>query len=100
MRKSAFSALLFQIIGNTHVLLAAIKYPVFSAAKPDVDLSFSGAEQSASMLQTFMDAWEQEKETGEYKRRRLISEGRAKQQTHSKTTPLAKHDATLLGGTN
>jgi len=63
MRRQAFGAFLFQVIGNEHVLLAAIKYPVFSAAQPDADRSFSSAEQRAAVLQAFMDAWEEEETT-------------------------------------
>ena len=54
MRRHAFSAFLFQVIGNKHVLLAAIQHPVFSAAQPDCSFQWP-----AAMLQSFMDAWEQ-----------------------------------------
>ena len=90
MRRRAFSAFLFQVIGNKHVLLAAVKRPVFSAAQPDADRSFSSAEQPAAMLQTFMDAWEEEKTTDAYKKRVLISQRRTKQQGYLKN---AAHEA-------
>ena len=59
MRKRAFSAFLFQVIGNKHVLLAAIEHPIFSAAqpdaisaaRPDADRFVGSAEQPAAMLQ-------------------------------------------------
>ena len=34
LRRSAFSAYLFQIIGNKHVLLSSIQHPICSAAQP------------------------------------------------------------------
>ena len=46
LRRSAFSAYLFQIIGNKHVLLSAIKHPICSAAQP------------AEAIRRFMDTWE------------------------------------------
>ena len=88
MRKSAFSAFLFQVIGNKHVLLAAIQHPVFSAAQPEAVLS--SAEQPAAMLQSFMNAWEQEKTTEEYKKRVEISERRTEERTRLKN---AAHEA-------
>ena len=45
VRRAAFNAYLFQIIGNKHLLLAAIQHPVFSA------------EQPGAMLKRFTDAW-------------------------------------------
>ena len=63
----SFSAFLFQVIGNKHVLMAAIQHPVFSAAQPDAVLS--SAEQPAAMSQRFTDAWKHEKKTDEHKKR-------------------------------
>jgi hypothetical protein len=60
--RRSFSAFLFQIIGNKHVLLAAIQHPIFSAAQPEVTIS------------QFITACEQEKSSEEYQRRKLISE--------------------------
>ena len=60
--RSAFSAFLFQIIGNKHVLLASIQHPIFSAAQPKV------------AIEQFMTACEQEKSSHEYQRRKQISE--------------------------
>ena len=88
MRKNAFSAFPFQVIGNKHVLLAAIQHPVFSAAQPEAVLS--SAEQPAAMLQSFMNAWEQEKTTEEYKKRVGISERRTEERTRLKN---AAHEA-------
>ena len=70
LRNRAFSAYLFRVIGNKHVLLAAIKHPVFSAAELD-SVPYPAAE-----LQSFMDAWEKEKTTDEYKLRKGISQPR------------------------
>ena len=84
MRRQAFSAFLFQVIGNKHVLLTAIQYSVFSAAQPDADRPFSSAEQPAPMLQSFMDAWEEEKTTDDYKKRVDISRSHTKQQGYLK----------------
>ena len=77
-QRSAFSAHLFHIIGNKHVLLACIQHPICSAAQP------------ANVIQMFMDAWEQEKSSEEYKKRRQISERRTEEQTQRKK---AAHDA-------
>ena len=88
IRRQAFSAFLFQVIGNKHVLLAAIQYPVFCIAEPEAVLS--SAEQPATMLQSFMDAWEHEKTTDEYKKRVEISKQRTEEQTRAKT---AAHEA-------
>ena len=45
-RRTAFSAYLFQIIGNKHVLLSAIQHPICSAAQP------------ADAIRRFMNTWE------------------------------------------
>ena len=90
IRRQAFSAFLFQVIGNKHVLLAAIKYPIFSAAQPDADRSVSSAEQAAAMLQGFMKAWEREKTTEEYRMRVEISQRRTEERTRLKN---AAHEA-------
>ena len=34
MRRSAFSAYLFQVLGNRHILLACIQHPICSAVQP------------------------------------------------------------------
>ena len=57
-----------QAIGNKHLLLIAIQHPVFSAAQPDEGCSSRSAEQIAAMLQRFMTAWEEEKESEVYKK--------------------------------
>ena len=88
IRRQAFSAFLFQVIGNKHVLLAAIQHPVFSAAQPEA--VFSSAEQPVAMLQRFMNAWEHEKTTEEYKKRVAISERRTEERTRLKD---AAHEA-------
>jgi hypothetical protein len=60
--RRSFSAFLFQIIGNKHVLLASIQHPICSAAQPEV------------AIQQFMTACEQEKSSHEYQQRKQISE--------------------------
>ena len=50
LRRSAFSAYLFQIIGNKHVLLSGIQRPICSAAQP------------ADAIRRFMDACEQRRD--------------------------------------
>ena len=62
MRRKFFAAYLFQILGNKHVLLASIQYPLCSAAQP------------AKIIEDFMTAWEEEKATDAYKERVRISE--------------------------
>ena len=54
LRRSAFSAFVFQIIGNKHVVLAAIQYPISSAAQPEY------------AVKRFMSAWQQEKLSEDY----------------------------------
>ena len=61
LRRSAFSAYLFQIIGNKHVLLSCIQHPICSAAQP------------ADAIRRFMDAWEREKSSPEHKKRMQVS---------------------------
>jgi hypothetical protein len=61
-RRRSFAAYLFQILGNKHVLLASIKYPLCSAAQP------------AKIIEEFMTAWEKEKATDDYKKRVRMSE--------------------------
>ena len=56
LRRSAFSAYLFQIIGNKHVVLSCIQHPICSAAQP------------ADAIRRFMNAWEQEKSSPDHKR--------------------------------
>ena len=62
VRRAAFNAYLFQIIGNKHLLLAAIQHPVFSA------------EQPGAMLKRFTDAWKKEEESAAHQNRRRISQ--------------------------
>ena len=59
LRRKVFSACLFQVIGNKHVLLAAIQHPMCSAAQHAT--STGSAAQPATILQKFMAAWEPEK---------------------------------------
>ena len=62
IRRRAFSAYLFQVIGNKHLLLACIQHPICSAAQP------------AETFQRIMFAWEQEKESNAYKQRWQVSQ--------------------------
>ena len=56
LRRSVFSAYLFQIIGNKHVLLSCIQHPICSAAQP------------ADAIRRLIDACEQEKDAKQKKR--------------------------------
>ena len=67
LRRSAFSAFVFQIIGNKQVVLASIQHSISSAAQP------------ADAIQLFMGAWEDEKSWDEYKKRMQISARLAKE---------------------
>ena len=62
IRRRAFSAFLFHIIGNKHIVLASIQHPICSVAQP------------ADAVQRFMRAWEEEKSSDDYKKRMQISE--------------------------
>ncbi len=72
IRRRAFSAFLFQVIGNKHVLLACIQHPICSAAQPAT--SIGSAAQPAAITQRFMTAWEQEKSSDDYKKRVQVSQ--------------------------
>ena len=50
IRRRSFSAYLFHIIGNKHVLLSCIQHPICSAAQP------------AHAIRRLIDAWEKEKD--------------------------------------
>ena len=63
---------------------------MLSAAQPDADRSFSRAEQPAAMLQAFMDAWEDEKNTDDYKQRVHISQRNTEERNRLKD---AAHEA-------
>ena len=73
LRRSAFSAYLFQIIGNKHVLLSAIKHPICSAAQP------------AQAIRRFMDTWEPVQDD-EY-------EGTPAPSTHERRAPWTRRPA-------
>ena len=62
LRHSAFSAFLFQIIGNKHIVLASIQHPICRAAQP------------AGAIQRFMRALEEEKSSEAYQKRMQMSE--------------------------
>ena len=79
MRRSAFSAFLFQVFGNRHILFACIQHPICSAVQPVV-----------SWIASFMQAWENEKRSLDYQKRREISERLTKERNVLKK---AAHDA-------
>ena len=74
-RRSAFSAYLCQVLGKRHILLACIKHPICSAAQP-VSPSQRAAQPVSSSIAGFMKAWEKEKTSRNYQKRREISEKR------------------------
>ena len=73
MRRSAFSAFLFQVFGNRHILLACIQHPICSAVQPATP-THRAAQPVSSCIASFMQAWEREKRSPDYQRRREISE--------------------------
>ena len=72
-RRSAFSAYLFQVLGNRHILLACIQHPICSAVQPGSP-THRAAQPVSSSIAGFMKAWEKEKTSREYQKRREISE--------------------------
>ena len=92
LRRSAFSAYLFQIIGSKPLLLAAIQYPVFSPVEPDANGSSRSAEQAAAMLKLFIKGWKEEKESKWYHKRKWISKPKTWKRAGAK---LAAHGARL-----
>ena len=85
VRRSAFSAFLFQIIGNKHMVLASIQHPICSAAQP------------ADAMQRFVRAWEEEKASDEYKKRMQISERLTKERRALKNAAHAAREALVRG---
>ena len=85
IRRSAFSAFVFQIIGNKHVALASIQHPICSAAQP------------ADAIQRFMRAWEEEKSSEDYKKRVQISEQLTKERMALKNAAHASRQAFVRG---
>ena len=81
LRRSAFSAFVFQIIGNKHVVLAAIQYPISSAAQPEY------------AVKRFMSAWQKEKLSEEYNKRKQISEQLTKERRALKNAAHAARQA-------
>ena len=81
VRRGAFSAFLFQFLGNKHRLLAAIQYPLCSAAQP------------ASVVQQFMQAWEREKASDDLKKRGEISKRGTEDRTDMKRKAHAARQA-------
>ena len=65
LRRSAFSAYLFQIIGNKHVLLWCIQHPICSGTQP------------AEEIRRFMTAWEREKAPPDHEKTMQIPERRS-----------------------
>ena len=85
IRHSAFSAFLFQIIGNKPVLLASIQHPICSAAEP------------ANVIERFMRAWDEEKASEDYKKRRQISERLTTERKALKDAAHAARQALVRG---
>ena len=85
LRRSAFSAFVFQIIGNKHVVLAAIQYPISSAAQPEY------------AVKRFMSAWQQEKLSEDYKKRKQISEELTNERRALKNAAHAARQALVRG---
>ena len=85
LRRSAFSAFVFQIIGNKHVVLAAIQYPISSAAQPEY------------AVKRFMSAWQKEKLSEEYNKRKQISEQLTKERRALKNAAHAARQALVRG---
>ena len=83
MRHSAFSTYQFQVLGNKHILLACIQHPMCSAVQP-VSPTHSAAQPVSSSIAGFMEAWEKEKRSEEYQKRKKISEKRTAEQTRLK----------------
>jgi hypothetical protein len=73
--RQSFSAFLFQIIGNKHVLLASIQHPLLRVP---------------ASIQQFIKAWEKEKSSDEYKKQKHISECRTEDR---KALKKAAHQA-------
>ena len=80
-----FSAFVFQIIGNKHVVLASIQHPICSSAPP------------ADAIQRFMRAWEEEKSSDDYKKRVQISEQLTKERRALKNAAHAARQALVRG---
>ena len=85
LRRNAFSAFVFQIIGNKHMMLAYIQHPICSAAQP------------ADAIQRFMRAWEEEKSSDDYKKRMQISERLTKERRALKNAAHAARQALVRG---
>ena len=85
LRCGAFSAYLFQIIGNKHIVLAAIQHPICSAAQP------------ADAIPRFMRAWEDEKNSDEYKMRKEVSERATDERKALKVRAHAARQALVKG---
>ena len=62
MRRSAFSAYLFHLFGSRHILLACIQHPICSGSQPE-----------PSWIPSFVQAWDSEKTSPDYQKRREIS---------------------------
>ena len=85
LRRRAFSAFLFQIIGNKHLVLASIQHPIFSAAQP------------AEAMQSFFRAWEKEKASDGYKKRLEMSKQSTKERKVLKSNAHAARQALVQG---
>ena len=90
LRRSAFSAFVFQIIGNKHVVLASIQHRICSVA-------WEEKNPSDDAIQRFMRAWEEEKSSDDYKKRVQISERQTKERRALKNAAHAARQALVRG---
>ena len=72
LRRGAFNTFLFQVFGNKHIVLACIQYPICSAVQPATS-GHRVAQHVSSYIADVMQAWEWEKNSSDYQKRRDIS---------------------------
>ena len=72
LRRGAFNTFLFQVFGNKHIVLACIQYPICSAVQPATS-GHRVAQHVSSYIASVMQAWECEKNSSDYQKRRDIS---------------------------
>ena len=72
LRRGAFNTFLFQVFGNKHIVLACIQYPICSAVQPATS-GHRVAQHVSSYIADVMQAWECEKNSSDYQKRRDIS---------------------------
>ena len=90
LRRSAFSAFVFQITGNTHVVLASIQHRICSVA-------WEEKNPSDDAIQRFMRAWEEEKSSDDHKKRMKISESLTEERRALKNAARTARQALVRG---